>query len=169
MRLLRSSPAHLQILALDFIHKRNGSSLPRSCLLACVLLVSRDSFTVELLHMCLQSHGNIFAPHGAPANAEGYPHLVTHKCASPSFTDHSIPARGDWTTYYSRWQKGYQTLFFLVTDDMESRPIAASTFFFRLYYTFSSNFDQSCFQSCRHLEASQILVGILLRSDDLVM
>jgi hypothetical protein len=52
-----------------------------------------DSFTVELLHMCLQnlkhaaSHGNIFAPHGAPANAEGYPHLVTHKCASPSFTD----------------------------------------------------------------------------------
>ena len=176
MRLLRSSPAHLQILALDFIHKRNGSSLPRSCLLACVLLVSRDSFTVELLHMCLQnlkhaaSYGNIFAPHGAPANAEGYPHLVTHKCASPSFTDHSIPARGDWTTYFIRGGKKDIKNFFsslqMTWSLARSRP---RLFFSRLYYTFSSNFDQSCFQSCRHLEASQILVGILLRSDDLVM
>jgi len=117
-----------------------------------------DSFTVELLHMCLQnlkhaaSHGNIFCASWRPCKRRGIStsSTVTHKCASPSFTD-LRPCQMRLGNLFAVAKRISKTFFSsLQMTDMESRPIAASTFFFRLYYTFPSNFVHSCFQSCRY-------------------
>ena len=136
-----------------------------------------DSFTVELLHMCLQnlkhaaSHGNIFCASWRPCKRRGIStsSTVTHKCASPSFTD-LRPCQMRLGNLFAVAKRISKTFFSsLQMTDMESRPIAASTFFFTSITLFHQILTTAASKAADTRQARQILVGILLRSDVLVM